>query len=119
MVNSDMTEPIGLHYDLRPLPRGRVAFRRWHWELWHGATLLAAGWRLQPLQAQRTIRIHAVRYAHRINGLRVLRPDVDHPAETPWRGRAVTIEWGGMQIELTPVARDPSRREPLARPLHG
>ncbi len=105
-----MTEPIGLHYDLRLLPRGRVSFSRWHWELWHGATLLAAGWRLHPLQAQRTIRIHAVRYAHRVNGVRVLRPDVDHPEETPWRGRAVTIDWGEMHIELTPVASEPSPR---------
>jgi hypothetical protein len=98
-----MTEPIELNYDLYLMPRGRVSFRRWHWELWRGATLLAAGWRLDPLEAQRTIRIHAVRYAHRVNGLRVLRPDVDHPDETPWRGRPVTVQWGEMQIELSPV----------------
>jgi hypothetical protein len=103
-----MTEPIGLNYDLRLLPRGRVSFRRWHWELWHGATLLAAGWRLHPLQAQRSIRIHAVRYANRVNGVRVLRPDVDHPEETPWRGRPVTIDWGQMHIELTPVSTEQS-----------
>jgi hypothetical protein len=98
-----MTEPIALNYDLYLMPRGRVSFRRWHWELWRGATLLAAGWRQDPLEAQRTVRIHALRYAHRINGLRVLRPDVDHPEETPWRGRPVTIDWGEMHIELNPL----------------
>jgi hypothetical protein len=98
-----MTEPIELNYDLYLMPRGRVSFRRWHWELWRGATLLAAGWRLDPLEAQRTIRIHAVRYAHRVHGLRVLRPDVDHPDETPWRGRPVSMRWGELQIELSPV----------------
>jgi hypothetical protein len=109
-----MTEPIGLHYDLHLMPRGRVDFRRWHWELWHGATLLAAGWGFHPLAAQRAIRVHAVRYVHRINGLRVLRPDVDHPTEIPWRNRPVTIDWGEMHIELTPVDRGASRREPAA-----
>jgi hypothetical protein len=104
-----MTEPIGLNYDLHLLPADRVPFRRWHWELWRGATLLAAGWQLDPLEAQRTIRIHAVSFAHRINGLRVLRPDVDHPTETPWRGHSVTINWGEMHIELTPLSKEQPR----------
>jgi hypothetical protein len=104
-----MTEPIGLNYDLRLLPRGRTPFQRWHWELWNGATMISAGWHFHPLQAQRTMRIHAVRYAHRINGLRVIRPDVDHPTEAPWRGRPVTIDWGEMRIELTPVSPEQSR----------
>ncbi len=103
------TETIGLSYDLHPMPRGRVSFHRWRWELWHGPRLLAAGWRLHPLEAQRTLRIHAVRYAHRLNGLRVLRPDVEHPTETPWSGLPVTIHWGEMQIELTPVDREQRR----------
>jgi hypothetical protein len=100
-----MSAPIELGYDLHLMPRGRAPFRRWHWELWHGTTLLAAGWRYHPLQAQRSIRIHAVRYAHRVNGLRVLRPDVDHPTETPWRGGTVTVQWGELHIELTPLTR--------------
>ncbi len=104
-----MTEPIGLTYDVHLLSAGRIPFRRWRWELWHGATLLAAGWTLDQLQAQRTIRVHAVSYAHRVNGLRVLHPDVDHPAETPWGRRPVTIDWGEMHIELTPLASDRQR----------
>lgn len=115
-----MTEPIDLTYDLHLMPRGRAPFRRWHWELWHGANLLAAGWRYHPLQAQRSIRIHAVRYAHRVHGLRVLRPDVDHPIETPWRGGTVSVHWGEMHIALTPqthVSRvDPSEGAATARP---
>ena len=33
-------------YSLYPLPPGRMPFRRWRWELWHGSQLVAAGWRL-------------------------------------------------------------------------
>jgi hypothetical protein len=101
-----MTETIALSYDLHLLPRGRISFRRYRYELWHGATLLAAGWCLHPLQAQRAVRIHAVRYAHRLHGLRVIRPDVEHPDEAPWRGRPVTIDWGQFHIELSPVSED-------------
>jgi hypothetical protein len=105
-----MTESVGLNYDLYLMPRGRINFRRWHWELWAGPTLLAAGWQTDPLQAQRTLRIHAVRYAHRVHGLRVLRPDVEHPPETPWNGRRVRISWGEMEIELNPLTELQTRR---------
>ncbi|HET9073601.1 MAG TPA: hypothetical protein VFN48_03405 [Solirubrobacteraceae bacterium] len=97
------TDAVGLHYDVHLMPRGRVNLRRWHWEIWHGATLLAAGWQLDPLRAQRSIRVHAVRYAHRARGLRVLHPDVDHPPETPWRNRRVSFTWGHIPIELIPL----------------
>ena len=41
-------------YSLYPLPPGRMPFRRWRWELWHGAHLVAAGWRLsRPTPAAR------------------------------------------------------------------
>ncbi|MEA2444231.1 MAG: hypothetical protein QOJ12_1523, partial [Thermoleophilales bacterium] len=42
-------------YSLSELPPGRVGFRRWRWELWHGAVLLASGWRLSARDARRAL----------------------------------------------------------------
>ena len=78
-----MTDPIELIYDLHLLAPGRLPFRRWRWELWHGPQLLAAGWRLSVLHAQRALRGHAVRYAHRLHGLHPLRPDAAKLAAAP------------------------------------
>jgi hypothetical protein len=97
-------EPIELSYDLRLLPAGRINFRRWRWELWHGPQLLAAGWRLNALHAQRALRVHAVRHAYRLHGLYPLRPDAAHAPETAWHGRRVTLDWGELQVILTPLA---------------
>ncbi len=97
-----MTEPIELTYDLHLLPTGRIPFRRWRWELWHGSQLLAAGWRLSVLHAQRALRGHAVRYAHRLHGLHPLRPDAGQVPETAWGGRQVAVDWGDLRVVLTP-----------------
>jgi hypothetical protein len=56
-------------YSLYLLPAGRFPFRRWKWELWHGANLLAAGWRLSRPDAGRALRLHAADHAHRLFGL--------------------------------------------------
>jgi hypothetical protein len=64
-----------LHYSLQLLPPGRFPFRRWRWELWHGATLLASGWRTTERHAERALRTHASRFAHGVLGLHPLRPD--------------------------------------------
>jgi hypothetical protein len=99
-----MIEPIELSYELHLLPRGRIAFRRWRYELWHGPQLLAAGWRLSAPHAQRAVGAHAIRYAHRVHGLHPLRPD--HPdtsgSEAPWSGRRVALESGDLRVLLTP-----------------
>ena len=42
-------------YAIGLLPRGRFTFRRWRWELWHGAVLRASGWRLSPRDAERAL----------------------------------------------------------------
>jgi hypothetical protein len=98
-------EPIELTYELNVLPRGRAAFRRWRYELWHGPQLLAAGWRLSGLHAQRALRAQAIRYAHRIHGLHALHPDRTPPAEeAPWSGRRVAVESGDLRVMLTPRA---------------
>jgi hypothetical protein len=95
-------EPIELSYALSLLPPGRVAFRRWRWELWHGPRLLAAGWRLNALHAQRAVRVHALRYAHRLHGLHLLRPDAQQPPEIAWGGTSVQVDAGELSVVLTP-----------------
>ncbi len=65
-------------YNLYPLPPGRMPFRRWRWELWHGANLVAAGWRLARPDAGRALRLHAADHGHRLFGLPT--PPRDVPA---------------------------------------
>ena len=58
-------------YALHPLPPGRLPFRRWRWELWHGANLVAAGWRLTRADAGRALRLRAAEFGHGLFGLPV------------------------------------------------
>ena len=97
-----MTDPIELNYALDLLPAGRFPFCRWRWELWSGGQLLAAGWRLHPLHAQRSLRVRALRHAHRVYGLHPLHLDGDSAPETVWAGGPVTIDWGELRVVLTP-----------------
>src|SRR6202008_2098305 len=103
-----MTDPIELIYDLHLLAPGRLPFRRWRWELWHGPQLLAA------------------RYAHRLHGLHPLRPDAAHGPESAWAGRTVAVDWGDLRVVLTPRAvlespgrwLSPTGRRRSTRPAH-
>jgi hypothetical protein len=97
-----MPEPIELTYVLHPLPPERFPFRRWRWELWHGSRMLAAGWRLSVQHAQRALRGHAGRYAHRVHGLHPLRPDAGQAPETTWGGQTVAVHWGDLRVVLSP-----------------
>ena len=72
-------EVLVFAYALYPLPPGRLPFRRWRWELWHGANLVAAGWRLGRPDAGRALRLHAAEFGHRLFGLPV-------PARDPRTG---------------------------------
>jgi hypothetical protein len=56
-------------YALYALPPGRLPFRRWRWELWHGSNLLAAGWRLSRADAGGALRARAAEFGHRLFGL--------------------------------------------------
>lgn len=104
-VSLSMLEPIELTYELHLLPRGRIAFRRWRYELWHGPQLLAAGWRLSALHAQRALGAQAIRYAHRMHGLHLLHPEQARGTEeAPWGGRRVAVESGDLRVMLTPRA---------------
>jgi hypothetical protein len=51
-------------YALYELPPRSVPFRRWRWELWEGARLVACGWRLSRSDAARAVRFRAAELAH-------------------------------------------------------
>lgn len=68
-VNVPTVHGLEYTYSLYTLPPGRLPFRRWRWELWHGANLLAAGWRLSRPDAGRALRLYAVEHGHRLFGL--------------------------------------------------
>jgi hypothetical protein len=87
-------------YALHPLPTGRVPFRRWRWELWHGASLLAAGWRLSPQHAERALSTAASRFAHARHGLHLLHPD--RASALGRFGATVRIECGAITCVLVP-----------------
>jgi hypothetical protein len=62
-------------YALYLLPPGRLPFRRWRFELWHGSNLIAAGWRLGRADAGRALRTRAAEFGHRLFGLPIPTPD--------------------------------------------
>jgi hypothetical protein len=90
-------------YDLQMLPRGRFTFRRWRYELWHGATLRACGWRTSPQAAERALQRSAAYWTHLLEGAGAA------PAEVPTvpRGRfalgaTVEIDFGAVGCVLAP-----------------
>jgi hypothetical protein len=97
-------EGLQLHYALEPLPPGRLPFRRWRWELWHGATMVAAGWRLSERDAGRAVRRQAATFAHRLFGLPA--PDLGPPGdEDPLRpGATERLVRGPVMCVLVPRA---------------
>ncbi len=64
-------EGLQFSYTFHPLAPGRFPFRRWRWELWHGANLVAAGWRMSRPDAGRALRVSALEATHRLFGLPV------------------------------------------------
>lgn len=91
-----------LHYALHALPPGRFPFRRWRWELWHGATLLATGWRTSERQAERALHTAASRYAHRAAGLHPLRPERAAVPEGFRAGLPARLHCGAVTCLLLP-----------------
>lgn len=89
-------------YALHPMPAGRVAFRRWRWELWHGASLLATGWRTSPGQAEHALRSHAARVAHRLFGLHALRPENHELTAAFGPGQTARLRAGSISCVLIP-----------------
>ncbi len=97
-------EGLRFGYALHLLPPGRVGFRRWRYELWHGAHLHAAGWCTDRRLAERALRRHAARAAH---GLFGLNPDPEVLAAIGGSvppGATVHVEAGGVRASLVPKA---------------
>lgn len=100
-------EGLSFSYALHVLPPGRFPFRRWRWELWHGARLEAAGWRLSERDAGRALRQHASRVGHRLFGLRA---PADEGAAPPLRpGTVVRVRHGAIAFALVPVGLEAAK----------
>ena len=94
-------------YALGEMPPGRFPFRRWRWELWSGAMLLASGWRTSERQAERALRTTAARVAHARLGLHPLRPDETESSGSLLLGLPTRVHCGAVSCLLVPRA-DPS-----------
>ena len=104
---------LSFSYVLHELPPGRLPFRRWRFELWHGARLEAAGWRMSERDAVRALRTHGSRVGHRMFGLRPPAHDRPQPAFRP--GTAVRVQDGAVTFSLVPRNHDrPELLTPLA-----
>ena len=102
-------EVLQFGYALHELPPGRLPFKRWRWELWHGATLVAAGWRLSRPQAGRALRISAAEFGHRLFGLPTPPRDADADAAVGdlRPGSAERLAIGPITCLLVPRALEP------------
>ena len=89
-------------YAVEALPPGRVGFRRWRWQLWHGAVLLASGWRLSPRDAERALFKAAARRAHELLGVHALRPEHAQPLAPFFPGASVRIACGAATCVIAP-----------------
>ena len=91
---------LSFNYVLHELPPGRLPFRRWRFELWHGARLEAAGWRMTERDAVRALHVHGSRVGHRMFGLR---PPATEGKPAWFRpGAAVRVQHGAITFSLVP-----------------
>jgi len=108
-------EGLQFSYALHPLPPGRLPFSRWRWELWHGSTLVAAGWRLSRPQAGRALRVHAAEFGHRLFGLPAPARDPQAGSGDLRPGAAERLSIGSITCLLVPRALE----TPVAQALGG
>jgi hypothetical protein len=96
-----IVEGLAFSYVIHELPRDRLPFRRWRFELWHGARLEAAGWRTTERDALRALRKHGSRVAHAMFGLRA--PGDVPAAGAGFRpGSTVQVRHNGLAFALVP-----------------
>jgi hypothetical protein len=94
-------------YALYALPPGRLPFRRWRWELWHGPTLVASGWRLARSDAGRALRVRAAEFGCRLFGLPAPAAPTAHGAAADLRpGATERVVIGPITCLLVPRALD-------------
>ncbi|MBA2505711.1 MAG: hypothetical protein H0V29_07180 [Thermoleophilaceae bacterium] len=101
-------EGLSFQYALHERKPGRFPLRRWRYELWHGARLEAAGWRVSERDAARAVRLHASRVGHRLFGL-TPRPAPDPRSVPAFRpGTAVQVRDGAVAFALVPLNLEPA-----------
>jgi len=93
-------------YSVVLLPPGRLPFRRWRWELWQGAVLLAAGWCTTPPAAERAVLRAASRRVHELRGVRALRLDRWRLLDALRPGRPARLDTGAGLCVLVPLRPD-------------
>lgn len=101
-----IVEQLSFHYVVHELPLGRLPFRRWRFELWHGAHLRAAGWRVSERDALRALRTHGSRLGHEMFGLRAPLDDPATPGPLFRPGAAVRVQHGAVAFSLAPRQLD-------------
>ena len=104
-------EGLRFTYAVHPLPTGRHGFRRWRFEVWHGAALVAAGWRVSERDATRAIEGLASDRARRMFGLGA---DRAATAEGFLTGAAVRVDDGAVAFHLVPRALETAGAPALA-----
>jgi hypothetical protein len=106
LVCVPIVEGVSFSYVLHELPRGRMPFPRWRFELWHGARLEAAGWRTSERDALKALSTHGSRVAHGMFGLRPP-GGPRRPGGPEFRaGAAVRVHDGGIAFSLVPRQLD-------------
>lgn len=99
-------EGLRFSYALHPLPPGGFGFRRWRFELWHGARMVAAGWRVTQRDAARAITQHAARAGHQLLGVRTRGPEAPVAHGTLVPGASVRVDAGPVSCVLVPRGLD-------------
>lgn len=95
---------LEFRYALHPLAPGRLPFRRWRFELWHGGDLVAAGWRVSERDAVRALYGHASTFSHRLFGLPApARAELRPPTELR-PGAVYRLALGSITCALVPRA---------------
>ena len=97
-------DELELHYALHLLPAGRLPFKRWRFELWHGPRLLVSGWRTTEEHAERALGTTAARVAHRMHGLHLLRPEAATVSRPLRNGGVARVESGTVSCVLVPLS---------------
>jgi len=98
-----VADSLTLRYALHELPPGRLPFRRWRWELWHGARLEGTGWRLSERDASRAVQRHGALVGQRLLGLGTAPPPAPRELEPFRPGTTVHVRGGGVFFSLVPL----------------
>ncbi len=98
-----VADSLTLRYALHELPPGRLPFRRWRWELWHGQRLEGTGWRISEREAARAVRRRGAQVSQRLLGLPAATLPPPRQTEPFPPGATVHVRDGGVVFALVPL----------------